>query len=398
PGRSARTTGAALDSLRQLRGRQVGRDGTGRVGGDRGDGGGRPPDPGDRIEPRYLPVDRRVDRALDLWDARGEGGPRPPAVWRGREDHARRAADPRRYPSDPGRRSGNGQERALVLHDPALPPRNLRDGEGRFGGGPDRSRRPGRIRRGPMDPRSGSLGPCRSRARRHRRNRENDTTRPDGDRELAEHILKGHKVGEIRRRREAGFAVEESTLLEEPFTPHFDPDFFRKYVAYAKRIYPVMTDEAMEIIEKKYLEIRKTGEAAGSSVPITPRQLEAIIRLSEAGARLRLSEAVDAEDAERAVRIVEYWMGKVAGEEGRFDIDIIQTGISQSQREQIISIRDIINELAGPEGVADYEDIVRIAQERGIPPAKVDAWLKRWAQEGEIYSPAKNKYKLVERL
>jgi len=98
------------------------------------------------------------------------------------------------------------------------------------------------------------------------------------------------------------------------------------------------------------------------------------------------------------VRIVEYWMGKVAGEEGRFDIDIIQTGISQSQREQIISIRDIINELAGPEGVADYEDIVRIAQERGIPPAKVDAWLKRWAQEGEIYSPAKNKYKLVERL
>src|SRR2546425_203401 len=158
-----------------------------------------------------------------------------------------------------------------------------------------------------------------------------DRPQTDRDRELAEHILKGHKVGEIRRRREAGFAVEESTLLEEPFTPHFDPDFFRKYVAYAKRIYPVMTDEAMEIIEKKYLEIRKTGEAAGSSVPITPRQLEAIIRLSEAGARLRLSEAVDAEDAERAVRIVEYWMGKVAGEEGRFDIDMIQTGISQSQ-------------------------------------------------------------------
>lgn len=220
----------------------------------------------------------------------------------------------------------------------------------------------------------------------------------DRDRELAEHILKGHRVGEIARRREAGAVTQETQDLEEPYTPHFSPEFLRKYVAYAKRIYPVMTDEAMAIIEKKYLEIRKTGEAAGSSVPITPRQLEAIIRLAEAGARLRLGEAVTAEDAERAVRIVEYWMGKVAGEEGRFDIDIIQTGISQSQREQIISIRDIISELAGPEGVADYEDIVRIAQERGIPPAKVDAWLKRWAQEGEIYSPAKNKYKLVERL
>jgi len=224
-----------------------------------------------------------------------------------------------------------------------------------------------------------------------------DRPQAERDRELAQHILKGHKVGEIRRRRDAGLVVE-SEALEQPFTPEFDPDFFRKYVAYAKRIYPVMTDEAMQIIERKYLDIRKTGEAAGSSVPITPRQLEAIIRLAEASARLRLSEIVGAEDADRAVRIVEYWMGMVAGEEGRFDIDIIQTGISQSQREQIISIRDIISELAGPEGVADYEDIVRLAQERGIPPAKVDAWLKRWAQEGEIYSPAKNKYKLVERL
>jgi replicative DNA helicase Mcm len=225
-----------------------------------------------------------------------------------------------------------------------------------------------------------------------------DRPQADRDRELAEHILKGHRVGEIRRRREAGLATEETQALEEPYTPHLSPDFLRKYVAYAKRIYPIMTSEAMSIIEKKYLDIRKTGEAAGSSVPITPRQLEAIIRLAEAGARMRLSEAVTADDAERAVRIVEYWMGKVAGEEGRFDIDIIQTGISQSQREQIISIRDIINELAGPEGVADYEDIVRLAQERGIPPAKVDSWLKRWAQEGEIYSPSKNKYKLVERL
>ena len=225
-----------------------------------------------------------------------------------------------------------------------------------------------------------------------------DRPQADRDRELADHILKGHRVGEIRRRREAGLVTEETQALEEPYTPHLNPDFLRKYVAYAKRIYPIMTTEAMSVIEKKYLDIRKTGEAAGSSVPITPRQLEAIIRLAEAGARIRLSEAVTVDDADRAVRIVEYWMGKVAGEEGRFDIDIIQTGISQSQREQIISIRDIINELAGPEGVADYEDIVRLAQERGIPPAKVDSWLKRWAQEGEIYSPVKNKYKLVERL
>jgi len=226
-----------------------------------------------------------------------------------------------------------------------------------------------------------------------------DRPESEKDRALAEHVLRGHKVGEILRRREEGLSVVGAEALATPYTPHFDPDFFRKYVAYAKRIFPVMTDEAMDAMQRKYLEIRKLGEGAGASVPITPRQLESIIRFAEASARLRLSEAVEIEDVDRSIRVVEYWMGKVAGEEGgRLDIDIIQTGISQSQREQIIALRDIISELAGPEGVADYEDIVRVAQERGVPPARVDAWLKRWSQEGEIYSPAKNKYKLVERL
>ncbi len=225
--------------------------------------------------------------------------------------------------------------------------------------------------------------------------------RPESARDsnLADHIIRGHLVGEWLRRREAGEAVPDADVtMIDPYTPHFDPIFLRKYVAYAKRLYPVMTPESMETIKAKYLEIRKTGEAEGASVPITPRQLEAFIRFAEASARARMSNAVEDQDAERAVRINEYWMRKVAGEEGRFDIDIVQVGISQSQREQIIALRDIIQQLSGETGAADYEDIVRIAGERSIPPARVDAWLKRWSQEGEVFSPAKDKYKLVERL
>ncbi|TLZ66634.1 MAG: minichromosome maintenance protein MCM [Methanobacteriota archaeon] len=228
-----------------------------------------------------------------------------------------------------------------------------------------------------------------------------DHPESERDRNMAEHILRGHLVGEWRRRRAEGKEVpDENVEYIEAYSPHFEPIFFRKYVAYAKRFSPVMTPESMETIKAKYLEIRKAGEPAGASVPITPRQLEAIIRLAEASARARLSQRVDPEDAERAVRITEYWMRRVAGEEGRFDIDIVQTGISQSQRDQIITLRDVINQLSeqGPSGSADYEDIVRVAGERGIPQVKVDQWLKRWAQEGDVYTPGKNKYKLVERL
>ena len=228
-----------------------------------------------------------------------------------------------------------------------------------------------------------------------------DRPESERDRSMANHILRGHLVGEWRRRREEGKEVpEEDTEIMDVYAPQLDPIFLRKYVAYAKRISPVMTSESMETIKGKYLEIRKAGEPAGASVPITPRQLEAIIRLAEASARARLSPKVESQDADRAVRITEYWMRRVAGDEGRFDIDIVQVGISQSQREQIIALRDVIGQLSeqSPAGVADYEDIVRVAGERGITAPKVDQWLKRWSQEGEIYSPGKNKYKLVERL
>ena len=228
-----------------------------------------------------------------------------------------------------------------------------------------------------------------------------DRPESERDRRLADHILRGHLVGEWLRRREEGHEVPEASLeVIEPYAPHFDPVFFRKYVAYAKRVSPVMTPEAMDAIRTKYLEIRKTGEGAGASVPITPRQLEAIIRLSEASARARLSTGVETEDTERAIRITEYWMRRVAGEEGRFDIDIVQVGISASQREQIITLREIIAELSAQSSLlaADYEDIARIAGERGISSVRVDQWLKRWAEEGDVYSPAKNRYKLVERL
>ncbi|UCD93031.1 MAG: minichromosome maintenance protein MCM [Methanobacteriota archaeon] len=217
------------------------------------------------------------------------------------------------------------------------------------------------------------------------------------DRDMAEHILKGHLVGEVEKRREEGEEIEAEVEFTDAYLPHFEPAFLRKYIAYAKRIYPVMTEEAMDVLRDYYLTIRKQGEVEGAAVPITPRQLESFVRLAEASARSRLSDVVSTDDADRAVRIVDYWLRKVTGEEGRFDIDIIATGTSRSQREQIIILRDVIQELAGDEGSATLEDIVSLAEERGLPPTRVESWLNRWKEEGEIYSPRKNRFKLVTR-
>ncbi|MCJ2669027.1 MAG: minichromosome maintenance protein MCM [Candidatus Thermoplasmatota archaeon] len=213
------------------------------------------------------------------------------------------------------------------------------------------------------------------------------------DMDMADHMLKGHLVGELRKRKEEGIRTDIPDT--EVFEPYFEPEFLRKYVAYAKQINPVLTPEAIEIIKEKYLEIRKQGEAEGSAVPITPRQLEAFVRLAEASARAQLSETVTEDDARRSVRIVEYWLRKVAGEAGRFDIDIIVTGTSTSQREHMMALRDIIRELSDEEDSADISDIISMAEEKGMHSSRVESLLKRWSQEGEVYSPSKNRYKLV---
>lgn len=224
-----------------------------------------------------------------------------------------------------------------------------------------------------------------------------DKPQAQHDQAMAEHILKGHLVGEILRQAEGHQTVAELEGVDDPFRPYFEPAFLRKYVAYARRLTPIMSDEAMQILQDKYLEIRKQGEGDGRTVPITPRQLEGFIRLAEASARARLSPRVEREDADRSVRIIEYWLKKVTGLEGGFDIDIVATGISGSQRAQMVALREIIAELSERDGAAELRDIQEMAEERGIPPSRVEAWLRRWSQEGEVYSPAANKWKLVTR-
>jgi replicative DNA helicase Mcm len=215
------------------------------------------------------------------------------------------------------------------------------------------------------------------------------TDTPDSEKDLliAEHILRSHTIGGIdRHRKETGEEIEGEEELPRYVEPYLDRELFRKYVAYAKRIFPIITKEASTTLRDYYTSIRKQGEPEGSSVPITARQLEAFVRLSEASARVRLSDKVTEDDAQRAIRIVEYYLRKVAGEEGRFDIDIIESGTSQSQRERIRTIRTIIKNLAEGGSPVEHEDIIAEAEALGIERSKAESIIKRLHfEDGYIY-------------
>ena len=227
------------------------------------------------------------------------------------------------------------------------------------------------------------------------------TDRPDSehDRNIASHILRVHRRGEIRQHESMesipGMDAAQIMSESEGLVPAIDMDFLRKFVAFSKRIVPVMSDEAMATMETYYVTIRKLGEGEAASVPITARQLEALIRLSEASARARLSPIVEAEDSQRAITIVEYYLDKVASEGGRRDIDLIATGTSRSQREQIYVLRSMVQQLADERGGVSMEELIQKAGSENITEERVRALIKRLSDGGEVYSPRPGYFKLA---
>ena len=128
-------------------------------------------------------------------------------------------------------------------------------------------------------------------------------------------------------------------------------DLFRKYVAYAKqRIKPELGDEAVEEIKKFYVDLRNmpvSSEGTLRPIPISARQLQALIRMSEASAKMRLSLKVTTEDAKRAIDIMKYYLMQVGYdyESKTFDIDKGTGGMLTSQRSKVFLVRDTIIKL-----------------------------------------------------
>jgi replicative DNA helicase Mcm len=154
-----------------------------------------------------------------------------------------------------------------------------------------------------------------------------------------------------------------------------------------------MTPEAMKLINEYYVAMRHRSEHG--AVAMTPRNIEAMIRLSEASARMKLQERVEVEDAEITIRIVKYYLETTSkGEDGTIDTDIISTGLGSSQRDRIWTIIEIIKNIQGTDG-ASIDDITRLAEEQGVPISKVTEDLERLKRDGRIYERFEGRYRLA---
>lgn len=198
------------------------------------------------------------------------------------------------------------------------------------------------------------------------------------DERMATHILGLHK--------------NPNMLVEEIPT-----EKFRKYIAYAKqKIAPELTDAAVDEIKTYYVDLRSTAigsEEAARSVPISARQLEAIVRLAEASAKVRLSDKVTKKDARRAIDLLSFSMGQVAKdkETGRIDIDVIATGISSSERDRIIRVKEIVGALEtkfqSTGKNIPVEEIIAAAEEQGIRRPETEEIIEKLKRSGDLFEP-----------
>ncbi|WP_224448033.1 minichromosome maintenance protein MCM [Haloprofundus salilacus] len=223
-----------------------------------------------------------------------------------------------------------------------------------------------------------------------------DQPDPEHDGKLADHILQTNYAGELNTQRTnlttSNFTQQEVDDVTQEVAPEIDADLLRKYIAYSKRnCFPTMTDVAMATIREFYVNLRAKGADEDAPVPVTARKLEALVRLAEASARIRLSDTVDEEDADRAVELARSTLQDIGvdPETGQFDADVVETGQSKTQRDRKMNLRKLISDIEGEyDGGAPVEVILEEAEEKlGISEQKAEKEIEGLKRKGELYEP-----------
>jgi len=199
-----------------------------------------------------------------------------------------------------------------------------------------------------------------------------DVPNSEQDKRVVEHILKSRRGGEEGK-------------------PKIDPDMVRKYIAYAKtNCQPELTEEAGRVLKTFYTRTRKKAEGGNAPVPITLRQFEALIRLSEASAKVQLSPKVRKEDTQRAIRLMKYSLKDLGFDPatGQIDIDKSEGGTSFTERTRIRIIMELIEKFSKTKKAIKIEDIEKAAKKEGIDISdEVSEIIDKLKREGMLFEP-----------
>ena len=205
-----------------------------------------------------------------------------------------------------------------------------------------------------------------------------DIPSKERDTKIAKHIINLHSPS----------GIETRSLI--------DVDILTKYLAYAKRIEPVLTKDAEEKILEYYMKMRNVESE--EMITVTPRQLEGLIRLATARARLLMKDQVESEDAERAIFLIESML-RDAGVDvntGKVDLGVLQ-GRPRSEVSKMQLFMDVLKSLEGENKMAVEERlfIKELVKSGKFTEDEARSYLKRMLREASIYESKPGHYNRV---
>ncbi|KAK4529942.1 hypothetical protein CCYA_CCYA03G0799 [Cyanidiococcus yangmingshanensis] len=162
-----------------------------------------------------------------------------------------------------------------------------------------------------------------------------DKPSADDDRRLARHIVSLFHEEKVDDTGDVGTSIDGLPLV--------DLRTLAAYISYAReQVHPVLSNDASDTLITGYMDMRRLGSAhvaygVPKTITATPRQLESLIRLSEAHAKIRLSPVVERVDVEEALRLMKIATQQSATDPitGRIDLDLLQTGHSAAWRQRV---------------------------------------------------------------
>jgi len=199
-----------------------------------------------------------------------------------------------------------------------------------------------------------------------------DVPEKETDAKMTEHILDLHRRGVA------------------PVEPPIPPDLLRKYISYTKNLKPVLTREAMDRLKDFYLMMRSSSETEGTPIAITARQLESLVRIAEARARVAYRKEILAEDAEAAINVMKRSLEEVGIDisSRKIDIDIIMTGKPKSLRDKLQTVLGALVEMERETGMVKRSELLeQLESEYEIAGSEAERLIGQLLKEGTIYSP-----------
>lgn len=205
-----------------------------------------------------------------------------------------------------------------------------------------------------------------------------DIPSKEKDRNIARHIIGLHKKSPSDTR----------SLI--------DVDIFTKYLAYCKKSDPSLTPEAEEKILEYYMKMRNVESE--EMITVTPRQLGGLIRLATARARLLMKDQVDAEDADRAIFLIQSMLedAGVDVNTGKVDLGVLQ-GRPHSEVSKLQLFMDVLKSLEGDSKTPVEEKLFvrELAKTTKFTEEEARNFIRRMLREASIYESKPGHYNRV---